>query len=246
MPNATDMLLTATAIALVAYLLFALSGFGVNLITMPLFAHFYPITFVVPMLALLDFPAAVRVALLSRGHLLRNELVWLLPCMAAGMLGGVTLLVNLPSQWVLGTLGAVIAAYGLHTLSGRETGFSLPQWAAIPCGFAGGVLSALFGVGGPVYVMYLSARGYDLQQVRSTITTLLGFTTLTRLILFALYGLYAQPGIFLFALTLAPAMLLGLYLGHRLHLNLSKQRLAQCIAVLLIASGASLLIRVLG
>jgi uncharacterized membrane protein YfcA len=40
-------------------------------------------------------------------------------------------------------------------------------------------------------------------------------------------------------------MLLGLYAGHRLHLNLSKRRLMQSIAVLLIASGASLLVRAL-
>ena len=41
----------------------------------------------------------------------------------------------------------------------------------------------------------------------------------------------------------APAMLAGVWLGHHLHLNLSKQRLIQCMAVLLAASGASLLLR---
>jgi len=240
-----NMLMIGAAIALVAYLLFALSGFGSTLITIPLFAHFYPLTFVLPMLALLDSTAALRLGFQSRGYLLRYELAWLLPCMAVGMLTGVALLVNLPPHLVLGTLGGLVAAYGLYALSGREAGFRLPQWSALPVGLVGGVLSSLFGVGGPLYVMYLTARGHDPLQVRSTITTLLSITTFTRVVLFALYGLYAQDGIILFALALAPAMLLGLFIGHRLHLNLSKRRLVQCIAVLLVASGTSLVIRAL-
>ncbi|HEV2007188.1 MAG TPA: sulfite exporter TauE/SafE family protein [Burkholderiales bacterium] len=245
MPFDLNMLIIAVFIVLVAYLLFALSGFGSTLITIPLFAHLYPLTFVLPMLALLDTAAAMRLGLQSRGHLLRHELAWLLPCMAVGMIAGVALLVKLPAQLVLGTLGGLVAAYGLYSLSGRGIGFRLPQRAAVPVGLAGGVLSSLFGVGGPLYVMYLTARGHNPLQVRSTITTLLSVTTLTRVVLFALYGLYAQNGILLFALALAPAMLVGLYAGHRLHLNLSKRRLMQSIAVLLIASGASLLVRAL-
>jgi uncharacterized protein len=240
-----EILIAATAVAFIAYLLYALSGFGSTLITIPLFAHFYPLTFVLPMLALLDFAAAVRVGLQSRGHLLRHELAWLLPCMAVGMVAGVALLVNLPAHFVLGTLGGLVAAYGIYTLSGREIGFRVPQGSAVPVGVVGGVLSSLFGVGGPLYVMYLTARGHDPLQVRSTIAALLSITTLTRVVLFALYGLYAQDGIFLFALALAPGMLLGLFVGHRLHLNLSRRRLVQCIAALLVASGASLLIKVL-
>jgi uncharacterized membrane protein YfcA len=38
-------------------------------------------------------------------------------------------------------------------------------------------------------------------------------------------------------------MLAGVWLGHHLHLNLSKQRLLQCLSLLLIASGLSLLVR---
>ena len=245
MPFDVNMLIIAAAIVLVANVLFALSGFGSTLITIPLFAHLYPLTFVLPMLALLDSTAALRLGFQSRGHLLRYELAWLLPGMAAGMIAGVVLLIRLPAHWVLGTLGGVVAVYGLYSLSGRGIEFRLPQWAAIPVGLVGGVLSSLFGVGGPLYVMYLTARGHDPLQVRSTITTLLSVTTVVRVVLFALYGLYAQDGILLFALALAPAMLLGLYAGHRLHLNLSKQRLMQSIAVLLIASGASLIVRAL-
>lgn len=244
MPLDVNMLIIAAGIALVAYLLFALTGFGSTFVMMPLLAHFYPLTFVLPMLALLDSTAAIRLGFQSRAQLLRPELAWLLPSIAVGMIAGVALLVNLPPQLTLGILGAFVAAYGLFTLSGRKVQSRLPQWSAVPVGLVGGVLSSM-GVGGPLYLVYLSARGYDPLAVRSTIITLLSVTTLTRVILFAVYGLYAQDGILLFALALAPAMLVGLFIGHRLHLNLSKQRLVQCIAALLTVSGASLLVRAL-
>jgi uncharacterized protein len=237
-------LIIVIGIAFVAYTLFALSGFGANLVTVPLLGHFYPLTFAMPMLALLDAGAAMRVGFQSRGHLLRRELAFMLPWLLAGMVAGTTLLVKLPSALTLGTLGTFIMAYGIYSLGGR-TNNRLPQWSVAPASFAGGVLSALFGTGGAVYVTYLSARGHDVHQVRSTITVLLIITALARIALFALYGLYAQENVLLFALAVAPAMLAGVYLGHRLHLNLSKRTLTRCIAIMLIASGASLLIKII-
>lgn len=245
MPFELDTLLFITAISFVAYVLFALSGFGSNLVTTPLLGHFYPLTYVLPMMVTLDLVAAMRVGFQSRGHLLKRELAWLLPSLGAGIVAGTTLLVNLPPALALGTLGAVILAYGLYSINDRPPAFRLPQWAALPCGFAGGVLSALFGTGGPVYVTYLAARGHDPRQVRSTITVLLSVIALTRIGIYMLYGLYSQENLLLYALAAAPVMLAGIWLGHRLHLNLSRRRLIQCMAVLLIASGISLLLRAL-
>src|SRR5258706_6146296 len=123
MPFDVNMLIIAASIVLVANVLFALSGFGSTLITIPLFAHLYPLTFVLPMLALLDSTAALRLGFQSRGHLLRYELVWLLPGMAAAMIAGVVLLIRLPAHWVLGTLRRVGAVYGLLSFSGPRGDF---------------------------------------------------------------------------------------------------------------------------
>jgi uncharacterized membrane protein YfcA len=243
MPFEPATLLLITAIAFVAYVLFALSGFGSNLVTVPLLGHLYPLTYVLPMLATLDFAAAMRIGFQSRGHLLKRELLWLLPSLGAGIVAGTTLLVNLPEAITLGTLGALILAYGIYSYKERPLRLRLPQWSALPCGIVGGVLSALFGTGGPVYVTYLAARGHDPREVRSTITVLLSLTALTRIGLYTFYGLYAQQNVLLYALAAAPAMLAGVWLGHHLHIKLSKRRLIQCMAVLLIVSGASLLLR---
>ena len=246
MPFDPATLLLIIAIAFVAYVLFALSGFGSNLITVPLLGLLYPLTYVLPMLATLDVVAAMRIGFQSRGHLLKRELLWLMPGLGLGIAAGTTLLVNLPPAITLGTLGAAILGYGLYSFSDRPISLRLPQWSAIPCGIAGGVLSSLFGTGGPVYVTYLIARGHDPRAVRSTITVLLSLTALTRIVIYLLYGLYAQDNVLRYALAAAPAMLAGIWLGHRLHLSLSKRRLVQCMAALLVASGLSLLVRAAG
>jgi len=238
-----DTLLLITAISFVAYVLFALSGFGSNLVTVPLLGHLYPLTYVLPMLATLDFFAAVRIGFQSRGHLLKREIAYLLPSLALGILAGTTLLVNLPPTITLGTLGAFIFAYGLYSFTGRPQRYKLVPWAALPFGFIGGVLSSLFGTGGAVYISYLSARGHDPREVRSTITVLLAITALTRIGLYMAYGLYAQENVLWYAIAAAPAMLAGVWLGHHLHLNLSKRRLVQCRAALRVASGISLMAR---
>ena len=45
MPFEPDTLLLIAAIAFVAYVLFALSGFGSNLVAVPLLGHLHPLTF---------------------------------------------------------------------------------------------------------------------------------------------------------------------------------------------------------
>ena len=96
MPFELHYLLLIATIAFAAYVLLALSGFGSNLVTVPLLGHLFPLTYVMPMLAILDFSASMRISFQSRGHLLKGELWWLLPSLGAGIAVGTTLLVNLP------------------------------------------------------------------------------------------------------------------------------------------------------
>ena len=48
------------------------------------------------------------------------------------------------------------------------------------------------------------------------------------------------------AVLLLPVMMLGLYLGNRLHLNLPREQIIRVLGVLLVMSGLSLVLRALG
>lgn len=240
-----EIIVFAPAIVVAAYVIFGITGFGSTLIAVPLLAHLFPLKFVIPMMVLLDFSAAFRIGTQFRADISKRELTWLLPFMFAGMVGGVFLLIKLPAEIVLFALGIFVCVYGLYAARGQEATLALSRAWSLPVGLIGGVISALFGAGGPLYVMYLTARGLDKGQLRSTMSAIFVVTTATRIVLFALSGLYAQDGVLLTAAALFPVMLLGLYIGNRLHLNLPRTRVLQLVGGLLVLSGASLVIRAL-
>ena len=60
---------------------------------------------------------------------------------------------------------------------------------------------------------------------------------------FVVAGLVLADRIFAFALLL-PFVLAGLWAGNRMHLTMSRERVLAAIAMLLIVTGASLLVRV--
>jgi uncharacterized membrane protein YfcA len=237
-------LIFAPLIVLVANVVFGITGFGLGLITIPLLAHLYPIKFVIPMIVLLDVVASLRQASKLRGGVYKQELIPLLPFMLAGMVGGAFLLVRLPAEVLLLALGVFVLAYGCYYVLRRGSSFRLARWTVAPIGVFGGTTSAVFGIGAPLYIMYLNGRGATPDHLRATMPVIFCFTTVGRIILFIVAGLFTGEMLFTAAL-LAPMMFLGLYVGNRLHVNLSRETMVRIIGALLVASGASLVLRAL-
>src|SRR5207302_1616557 len=78
------------------------------------------------------------------------------------------------------------------------------SWA-IPAGLAGGGAGALFGVGSPPYIIYLTRRLQDKGEVRATFSWLIAIDGGFRLGLFLMAGLLLEPKLQIaYALGLAP------------------------------------------
>lgn len=245
MQPTAELLLLAPLIVCGTFVIFGITGFGSTVIAVPLLAHLLPLKFVLPLFVLLDLAAALRTGVKYRTEIARNELAFLFPFMFVGMAAGVFLLIRLPTDTILLALGVFVGVYGLYAASGREAALRLARGWAAPFGLIGGIITALFGAGGPLYVMYLAARGLSASQTRSTMSAVFIVSTVARIALFAVSGLYAQDGIFRTALALMPAMLIGLWIGHKLHVNLPRARLMQVLGGLLVLSGGSLVVRAL-
>ena len=245
MPLPPESLVIAALIVAGAFVIFGITGFGSTIVAVPLLAHLLPLKFVIPMFVLLDFGAALRTGFKFHSTIALRELAWLVPAMLAGIAAGVFLLVSLPGDLILMALGIFVAGYGLYAASGREPSLRLRRAWALPVGGFGGVISALFGAAGPLYVIYLGARGLDAAQVRATMAVVFVITTGARIALFAVAGLFAQDGVLTAALLFALPMLAGLWIGHHVHVTLSRRRLMQVIGTLLVLSGGSLIVRAL-
>ena len=244
MPFPPETIAALALVALAAYVIVGISGFGSALVSIPLLAHFLPLTVVLPMLVLVDFTATLTNGLKFRRDIDLKELKTIVPTMCVGTVIGVFMLSRLPGTALLPALGVGIAAYGLYRL--REPvvkTFLSPRWGYL-AGLAGGGTGGLFGSGGPVYATYLSRRSNDVAKMRATISAIFPVSTRLRLAAFLTSGLLLQPEVWWGAVIFWPIMFIGLNIGHRLHGKLNRKHLSVFMSLLLIASGLSLIMRV--
>ncbi|HSJ41367.1 MAG TPA: sulfite exporter TauE/SafE family protein [Xanthobacteraceae bacterium] len=245
MPDWTMIAIVLPTLVL-AYIIFGIAGFGTALVAAPILAHAMPIASVVPLLALLDFGAAALNGFKLSDKIATAELAWLAPLMIAGSVVGVTLLISLPGTLLMFLLGVFAAGYGLYSLLAppSERKFAKP-WVGV-FGPVGGIFSAMFGSGGFLYAIYLSRRLDDKDAIRATQSTLIGMSTLTRVLLFLGVGIYSDFGLLLLAIAAIPAMGAGIYAGQWFAARLSRQQFLRFVYVLLIATGSTLIVRAVG
>jgi uncharacterized protein len=233
------------AIGFLGALVFGITGFGSSLITIPLATHLVPLEFALALFALMDLGSAYGVGLENPRNAVRAEWGRLVPMILVGTALGVTLLVNLPRAVGMLLLGAFVLSYALYSLLHRGSRRVIsPRWAWL-AGLAGGITSSLFGAGGPPYAIYLSQRGLTKEQFRAT----MGFATMAsislRVAAFAITGLLLDRAVWLTALVVVPAGLLGLWVARRVYRRISRELLLRAVAVVLLASGGSLVVRAL-
>ena len=225
-----------------AYIVFGIAGFGTALVAGPILILFMPLSKIVPLLVLLDFVAAFGNLLPSRRDVAKTELFRLLPCMAVGCTLGVIFLLNLKSDLLLLLMGLFITAYAVYSLWVRTRPTQLSAGWALPMGTVGGLFGALFGSGGFLYAIYLNSR-LPKEAARATQSALISCSTVVRLSLFAIAGVYAELPLLMLALCLLPAMALGLWAGRRLTMRLSREAFVRLVMWLVLASGIALIVR---
>jgi uncharacterized membrane protein YfcA len=227
-----------------AYFIRGITGFGSALISVPLLALSQPLQFAVPLVLALDFTASVVLGGLNRNKANWSEIKILLPFGMIGACVGAWALVTLPTTAVLLTLGAFTMFFGFRNVFGLQPIGALSRVWAVPAGLTGGATGALFGASGPPYIMYLTRRLLDKGEVRATFSWLFAIDGGFRLALFLFAGLLLEPKLQIaYAMGLLP-MALGLYIGNKVHLDMTSQGMLKVVGALLVLSGAMLFVKV--
>ncbi len=238
-------IVAAGVIVFAAYTVFGMTGFGSSITAAPFLVLLFPLKFAVPMMVILDLCGASLLALRTHGHVAWRELLRLAPWFVLGMVAGVTLLVHAPERALLTLLALFVLGYLARARFGRPSTAPLSTRWGLPFGTAGGVFTALYGTGGPIYVIYFARRIADARVLRATMAMLILITALVRVAMFTSAGLYAQPGLLALCAALVPAGLLGLWIGSHLHHRLPPHRVVQAIHLVLLAGALNLLYRTL-
>ena len=237
----------APLVVFAGYVAFGISGFGATIIIVPVLAQVLPLKFVVPLLVLLDFAAAImmRANNATRARDM-GEIRWLLPFMLTGMGLGAYLLKVAPERWLMFALGVFVAGYALISLMrNQDTAGGIARWWGAPLALLGGVGSSLFGTGGPVYAIYVSRRIHEPGAMRATMSTIVAISVVVRIVVFSVAGLLLKIELGVSALALAVFMAGGLLLGMRLHSRMKPDQIRRVVHVLLVVSGTSLVLRAL-
>jgi len=226
-----------------AYTVVGLTGFGASMVAMPMLVHLLPLRLALPMMLVYDLIGGVAIGVRNRKSVDRGELVRLVPFMLLGVVLGVTVLVKAPERALLLLLGVFVLAFAGWSLLFRPPSAPIRSGWAAPLGTVGGVFSALFGTGGPIYTIYLARRVRDKSRLRATVSLLLFMSALARLASFVAASLFSPPGLALLIATMLPCALGGMYLGTHLHHRLPAHRVVQAVWAILIVGGATLVVR---
>jgi uncharacterized membrane protein YfcA len=244
-PVPVSVLIIVAIVVFAGYLVFGVTGFGASPITIPILAHLLPVTFVLALAAILDLGAALVLGLHTRRQAEARELAVLVPFTVVGLALGVTLLVRLPRNATLLALGLFVCVFALHVVFRRQTARRLSRGWAAPAGVAGGVIGALFGMGGPPYVMYIAGRVAEPAAQRATISQMVILNVGLRVGAFALAGLLASRALWIAVAVLLPVAWAGVWTGNHVHVRLAPAVIARVIGAALFVAGLTLVIRTL-
>ncbi len=229
------------AIIFMAYAVKGLSGFGCGLIAIPLLAFMFPLTFIVPVLGLLSYGGTIMQSLQLRKQVVWRDMLPLLPFSLLGVFIAMWLLVNIDANRLVLALGIFVLLYSIYSLLPVSIHAGSRKWAIV-AGSGGGLVGALFGTGGLFYVVYYKMRQLNKNQFRATIAMTFLIDGGSRMIGYALNGLFTSQVLWL-VLTLVPVLFAGMYVGHHLHIKIDQQRFNHIISLLLMGSGVLLIIK---
>lgn len=234
------------AVVLVAsYALRGSTGFG-GFAAMPLLALVIPMKVLVPVWTLLTISSSATLFGKDRRHVSMAMILRILPSCTLGILLGLWLFKTLDAAWLTRGLGALVSGYGLYALwqtRGGRPGKPPPRAIAPVASFLAGAVGTIFGTMASLFfAVYMDAIRVTKDQFRGTLAALMMTLAVIRGLGYFAVGEFGRESLLLFAAAL-PFMLLGIYLGDRVHSGMSEMTFRRVVCAILILSGLPLMLK---
>lgn len=229
---------------LVAYTVEAVTGFGSIVIALSLGTLMLPMSEVLVVLVPLNIFMSGYLTLRHRRFIHKPTLLRvILPLMAAGTLAGYLLrpaLGDTVSKMLFGVLIIWFASRELWLMCRAQAREAHPRWLTRLLVGGAGVTHGLFASGGPLLVYALAGASLDKARFRATLVCVWFCLNSLLTLVFLLDGslLPALPRV----LWYMPLLVAGVVLGEWLHRHTHEQRFRQIVYVLLLFTGASLIV----
>lgn len=238
-----EIILLAGFLVALGHFIKGFSGFASALFAIPLLALFLDIRFVVPVFLLFDFISGIILTIQNRKFIDRKEALLLLAGLMIGTSIGTYFLVSFGNEVLKRVFGIFVILFALKILIEKSEGVKRQVsriWAPVS-GFLGGCVGGMFGLNGPPMVLYLAHQLKDKQAFRATLYSVFFVDACYRLILYSFNKLITIE-VIKFALYLTPFLLIGLFLGSKLHTKINERVFKKVIALILVITGIFLVI----
>jgi uncharacterized membrane protein YfcA len=239
----SEIVLLAGFIVALGHFIKGLSGFASALFAIPLLALFLDIKFVVPVFLLFDFISGIILTIQNRKFIDRGEAFLLLSGLVIGTGIGTYFLVSFGNEVLKKVFGIMVILFALKILilDNEKTKRQINRiWGPVS-GFVGGCVGGMFGLNGPPMVLYLAHQIKNKQVFRATLYGVFFTDACYRLVLYSFSKLITIEAI-KFAVYLTPFLLIGLFLGSKLHAKINENIFKKIIASILMATGVFLIV----
>jgi uncharacterized protein len=244
--SALEILYCGVVVLVLSYAVRGSTGFG-SAAAMPLMGLVVPLKILVPLWTLMGIVSSAAILGRDRRHVSRSDILPLLPTCLIGVAIGLYVFKTLDVRTLTRGLGLLVIAYGLYslaiTLRAPGTWRLPPRMVGPAAGLLSGMVGTAFGTMASLFfAAYLDARKLDKTQYRATMSALILGLSIVRSIGYFAVGEFGREVWVGFALAL-PMMLLGVFLGDRIHAGLSDLAFRRVVSGALIASGIALLLK---
>jgi uncharacterized membrane protein YfcA len=212
-------------------------GFGLNLLSAPFIALVIPEALPAT-LVLVALPASITTVVREHRHLELGTLRWMLLGAVPGTIVGLVIVGHVDGNELAALVGAItLTGVALSLLS--RTIRVTPQTAAA-AGFASNVFGTAASVGGPPVALLLQHHAGPV--ARPTLGAFFATSAAMSLVGYPIAGVIGVDHV-LFALELAPAMVVGLWASRHLHGFVDGGWLRPAVLVLSAIAGAAAILR---
>src|SRR5262249_427210 len=214
---------------------------------MPLLGLVIPLKVLIPAWTLIGLTAGLTLLGQDRAHIAWREMMRLLPTCMIGIAIGLYLFTALDSHTLAQGLGALILFYGLYSL--WLTSRPQPRWQGSPrligpvAGTLGSAVGTTFGTMASVFfAIYFDVIRMDKEAFRASMPAMLVGLGVVRGLGYWAVGEYSRDVLITVAIAL-PMMLVGIYIGNRIHTGVSELAFRRLVSGALIVSGLALLLK---
>ena len=197
--------ITILLVVCLASVVQGVAGFGFGIVTISMIPLVLGFRDSISLMTLLMVAVSIMMFFRTRREFNWKDCKNIIPGLVLGVPIGVYIVVVVDEALILKIFGVINIIIGLHyLLYNRRKGKAIPEVFAFPVGLSGGLLAGAFNMGGPPLIAYLYSRPWDLDRIKSVMSTAFLATTFLRLPFVGLTAERVDLVLLLFLAALVP------------------------------------------